>query len=211
MVNRGLSPVIPAMRFIFVCFTSILLAACVIPLKKTVYEPVCPMGTALTCTQLDDRLIIELPGGAKIYAYAYLIDVRQKANKTISLCLNLQLEPESTFRLVSTKIILESNSWRTPRAENIKELTEPGPNYYSADDTITSRIDIAQRESVALTKRYLTLWLEIEKGASCETNIPVVTEFTLRMPDVLVNNQKIQIPPVIFTMKKKWVTEGLCC
>lgn len=169
------------------------------------------MGTALTCAQLDDRLTIELPGGAKIYAYAYLIDVRQSANKTITMCLDLQLEPESTFRLVSTKIILESNSWSTPRTENIKELTEPGPKYYSAKDTITNRIEIDQRESVAQTKRYLSLWLEIEKGASCETNIPVVTEFTLRMPDVLVNNQKIQIPPVIFTMKKKWVAEGLCC
>ncbi|WP_148665010.1 hypothetical protein [Sulfuricaulis limicola] len=209
MDNRGLSPV-----FLFSLFSvlaPILLAACVIPLKKTVYEPVCPMGTALTCTQQDDRLIIELPGGTKIFAYAYLIDVRQSVNKTITMCLDLQLEPESTFRLVSTKIILESNSWSTPRTENIKELTEPGPKYYSAKDTITNRIEIDQRESVAQTKRYLSLWLEIEKGASCETNIPVVTEFTLRMPDVLVNNQKIQIPPVIFTMKKKWVAEGLCC
>lgn len=199
------------MRFVIVFVGSILLVACVVPLRMTVYEPACNGGTGLSCMQRDDKLIIELPGGAKINVDAHLLGVSQKANKTISMCIDLQLERESTFRFVSTKITFKSSAWNAPKTVNIKEFTEPGPKFYPADSTITGRVDMTQDTSKPLNTRYIAVWIESAKGTLCETNIPAVAEFTLHLPDVLVNNQKIQIPPVNFMTKKKWVVEGLCC
>ena len=203
------------MRFIIACVSLVLLTACVAPLRMTVYEPTCPKGAAISCMQQDDKLIIELSGGAKVNVEANLLDVRQKANKTISMCISVQLERGSTFQFLSSSIVLESSTWSAPRAVDIRKITgPPGPRSYAAGEKINGVVSDAEMIQDALQSPnalLFWLWFESTHNTLCETSIPIVTEFTLRMPDVLVNGQKTHIPPVYFTREKKWDVRGLCC
>lgn len=203
------------MRLVIFSVALASLASCVVPLRVTVYEPDCFEGNSASCVRQDDRLIIELPRGSKVNIKAYLSKVRQEANKTISMCVYVLLECGSTFQLLSSKIELQSNSWDLPRTARIREITgPPGPRSYAVDATIAGvacSTEIDKNTLQSTNTQQFRLWLESAHGFICETNIPVTTEFTLRMPDILVNGHKIQIAPVNFTAKKKWEGRGLCC
>ncbi len=187
------------MRFIIACVSTVLLAACVVPLRKTVYEPSCIEGAGVSCTQRDDKLLIELPGGAKVHLEAGTY------GEMASICMYVLLERGSTFQFVSSNIGLESNAWSGARSISM----------IRGDKKISGVTGSAEATGGVKTPRTETsqfwFWFKSTKGTLCETNIPAVTEFMLRMPDVLVNDQKLQIPPINFKIKKKWVTEGLCC
>lgn len=180
-------------------------------MQKMVYEPVCLGKSDVSCTRQDDKLVVELQKGANLDFGVSLIEVSRKADETISICIDIRLERGTTFQLLSTKIALESKAWSLPKTVSIKRLTETGPRFYSPEDIITGSVGVTQDASKPLNTRGITLWLESAKGTLCETNIPAVTEFTLHMPDVAANGQKMHIPPMHFVAKKKWVIEGLCC
>lgn len=187
------------MRFVIAFVGSILLAACVVPLRKTVYEPACIDGAGVSCTQRDDKLLIELPGGAKVHLEAGTY------GEMASICMYVLLEHGSTFQFVSSNIGLESDTWSGARSISMirgdKKISGVAGGAEAAGDVKTPGTETSQ----------FWFWFKSAKGTLCETNIPAVAEFTLRIPDVLVNDQKMQIPPINFKTKKKWVVEGLCC
>jgi len=185
------------------CVTfSVFLAAltgCVVPMQKTVYEPACAIASSPSCEQRDDKLIMEVQKGAKLNISASLVGINRKVDETISLCIFVDVDPGVTFRLLSPTATVESKAWGTPKTV---EITDRPNSHGISDSTGMSR---PQRE------QHFVLWLESLHGTLCETNIPAVTEFMFRMPDVAVNGQMVRIPPVRFVTKKKWVVEGLCC
>lgn len=185
------------MRFVIAFVSSIMLAACVVPLRKTVYEPSCMDGAGVSCTQQDDKLLIELPGGAKVHLEAGTY------GGMASICMYVLLERESTLQFVSSDIGLESDVWSGARSISMirgdKKIS--GGVAEATGDVKTPGTGTSQ----------FWFWFKSAKGTLCETNVPAVAEFTFRLPDVFVNDKKIQIPPINFKIKKKWVGEGLCC
>lgn len=187
------------MRFAIVSVSSILLVACVAPLRVTVYEPSCIEDAGVSCTQRDDKLLIELPGGAKMHLEAGVY------GDMASICMYVLLERGSTFQFVSSNVGLESDIWSETRSISIiredKNISGVAGGAKATSDVKISGTETSQ----------FWIWFESTKGTLCETNIPAVAEFTPHIPDVLVNDQKMQIPPVNLKIKKKWVAEGLCC
>lgn len=187
------------MRFAIVFVSSMLLVACAIPLRITVYEPSCIEDTGVLCTQRDDKLLIELPGGAKAHLEASTYGDR------VLICMYVLLDRGSTFQFVSSNIGLKSDTWN--EARSIRMIRRDKKIRDVAGGTeVTSDVKISGTET-----SQFWIWFESAKGTLCETNIPAVAEFTLHIPDVIVSDQKMQIPLVNFKVKKKWVVEGLCC
>jgi len=184
-----------------------LLAACVIPVRVPMYELSCIPAKNASCAIRNSELLIELSEGAIVH-----LEGRTYSDRA-SICMYIKLQHGSTFQFVSSDINVENDASGAMVTKISKISGSPYDRAYRAIETIDLSANDRKvgNEIEARGSQQFWIWFESEHRTLCETNIPAATEFTLRLPDVLVNNKKARMPPVSFSKKQRWIAEGLCC
>lgn len=196
------------MKIFFTCICSVLLAACVIPVRVSMCELSCISIRDASCAKRNNELLIELPEGASAH-----LEGRTYGDRA-SICMYIKLQHGSTFQFVSSNINVEGDITNGAMVTNISKISgSPYDRAYRANEKIDLSTDDRKIGDDMETRggRQFWIWFESEDRTLCETNIPAATEFTVRLPDVLVNNKKAKMPPISFSKRKRWVAEGLCC
>lgn len=194
------------MKIFFTCICSVLLVACVIPVRVSMYELSCIPIKNASCAKRNNELLIELPGGASAH-----LEGRTYGDRA-SICMYIKLQHGSTFQFASSDVNVEGDITNGAMVTSISKISgSPYDRAYRANEKIDLSSDRRKIADDMKTRdgQQFWIWFESEHRTLCETNIPAVTELTLRMPDIFVNNKKAKIPLISFSKKQRWVAEGL--
>ncbi|MBW7930882.1 MAG: hypothetical protein H3C57_06205 [Gammaproteobacteria bacterium] len=181
-------------RVIAIMLAASLLGACV-PMRFPVFD-VSGEGqkqAGYCIAGIKNVLLAEAPHGVHINWWA------ENRGPEGSLWLRIYLEiPEGvSVRFESERLQLESPGWTEPKGLSIKAITAPGPLQFAADALLVGPVDPARQ-------RHLLWFLPDSRGNAYRTDIPFVSEFSVRLPPMSINGEPWQAGPVSFTAARRW-------
>jgi len=151
-----------------------------------------PEGPGALTGQLDDTLRITLASGVQLSMWGHAED----SDGTISLVVDVHVPKATTVRIAQANFVVESPVFSAPKRLPVIYITTPGPKWLEPLEVLDGP-DQSEKEP----HRIYTIWFAERPFG--KTSIPILEEFTLRWPELIINDRAISIEPIQFKLYHK--------
>ncbi len=145
-----------------------------------------PEGPGILTGQIKDKLLVTLASGVQLSMWGDA----ENSDGTINLIVDVHVPKATTVRFAQPNFIIESPTFSAPRKLPINHFGRLKP--LEADGPGT-----AEKDSHWV---YIVWFAERPLG---KTPIPIVDEFTLRWPDLIINDKVTHIDPIRFKLYRR--------
>lgn len=143
-----------------------------------------PEGPGILTGQIKDKLLITLAPDVQLSMWGDAED----SDGTINLVVDVHVPKATTVRFAQPNFIIESPAFSAPRKLPISHIGRLKPL------EMLDGPDAAEKDS---HRAYIVWFAERPLG---KTPIPIVEEFTLQWPDLIINDKVTRVEPIRFKL-----------
>ena len=151
-----------------------------------------PEGPGVLTGQLDDTLLITLSSGVQLSMWGSA----ERSDGTIDLVVDVSVPKATTVRFARANFVIESPVLSAPQKLPISHITTFGPKRLKPLEILNGP-DAAEKDS----HQVYTVWFA-ERPLG-KTPIQILEEFTLRWPELIINDKITSIKPIRFKLYRK--------
>lgn len=175
-------------RIVWITALVAILAGCM-PVQLKRYMP---EGPGVLTGQLDDTLQITLAPGVQLSMWGDAED----SDGTINLVVDIHVPKATTVRFAQANFVIESPAFSAPKKLPIIHITTPGPKWLKPLEILDGPV-AAEKDSHRI---YAVSFAERSMG---KTSIPIIEEFTLRWPEIIINGKITSVEPIRFKLYQR--------
>lgn len=151
-----------------------------------------PEGPGILTGQIKDTLLITLAPDVQLSMWGDAED----SDGTISLVVHVSVPKATTVRFARANFVIESPAFSAPKKLPVIHITTPGPKWLKP-------LEILDGPAAAEKDSHRVYTVSFAERPLGKTPIPIVEEFTLRWPEIIINGKVTSIEPIRFKLYRK--------